>query len=36
MVDKKYIEPFRANPLLDISKLVSHALAQLIWGSYFE
>ena len=29
-VNDKYIEPFRANPLLGVSKLVSYALAQLI------
>ena len=34
-VDNKQIEPLRANPLLHISKLVSYALAQLIWCSYF-
>ena len=35
-VDNEYSELFQANPLLDISNLVSsYMLAQLIWCSYF-
>ena len=35
VVDNKSIRPFRTNLLIDISKLISYALAQLIWCSYF-
>ena len=35
VVDNKSIRPSRTNLLIDISKLISYALAQLIWCSYF-
>ena len=34
-VDIKLIDPFRTNLLIDTSKLILYALAQLIWCSYF-